>query len=69
MERAWIIWILAICILPDDDVVERILPAAQAVLPGELHAQVADLLRVVAAVRHGAQIFKIRKDVLRFEMR
>ena len=56
-------------VLPDDDVVERVLPITQAVLPGELHAEIADLLRVVAAVRHRAQIFKIRENVLRFEIR
>ena len=46
-------------LLPDDQVVGIVLPVLQAQLPGKARTQVADRLDVAAAVRHGAQLFKI----------
>ena len=56
-------------VLPDDDVVAVLLPVPQAKLLGHGHAQVTDDLGVAAAVRHGAQPFKIVENRLRLQMR
>ena len=45
--------------LPDHHVVARLLPVLQSQFLGKVHAQIADDLRVAAAVGHRAQLFKI----------
>ena len=49
------------CLLPDDHVVARLLTVGQTQLLGEGDTQVADDLRVAAAVGHGAELLKIRE--------
>ena len=56
-------------VLPDNDIVAVLLPVPQAKLLGHGHAQVTDDLGVAAAVRHGAQPFKIVENRLRLQMR
>ena len=52
----------------DDDIVVRVLNAAQMMRGREADEKVADCFRVAGAVRDGAQLFKIGKHGLRLQM-
>lgn len=52
----------------DDDVVVRVLNAAQIVRRGEAYKIITDGFRVAGAVRDGAQLLKIGKHGLRLQM-
>ena len=52
----------------DDDVVVRVLNAAQMMRSHEADEKVADCFRVARAVRYGAQLLKIGKHGLRLQM-
>ena len=55
-------------VLPDHHVIEFVLPPLETQLLGKPHAQVADDLCVAATVRHRAQLFKILKYRLGFQV-
>ena len=61
------VFIAAGAVLPDDDVVARLLTVLEAKLLGKADAEIADLLRVAAAVGHGAELFKIIEDLFRLD--
>ena len=52
----------------DDDIVVRVLNAAQMMRGREADEKVADFFRVAGAVRDGAQLLKIGKHGLRLQM-
>ena len=54
-------------VLPDDKVVARFLAVLEAKLLGKADAQVADSLRVSAAVGNGAELFEIVEYLFRFD--
>jgi len=54
-------------VLPDNDVVAGLLPVTQAQFLGEAHTHIADDLGVAAAVRHGAELFKILEYLFRLQ--
>ena len=56
------------CRLPDHQIVMLVLPEWKAQLPGEARAEIADLLRIAAAVGHSAQLFKIREYLPWFQL-
>ena len=54
--------------LHDDDVIQAVLMDFQSAIMRELHAVVADGLRVAGAVRDGAEIFKEGENAFRFKL-
>ncbi len=52
----------------DDDVVVRVLNAAQMMFGRKENEMIADFFRVAGAVRDGAQLLKIGKHGLRLQM-
>ena len=54
--------------LHDNDVIQAVLMDFQSAIMRELHAVVADGLRVAGAVRNGAEIFKEGENAFRFKL-
>ena len=54
--------------LHDNDVIQAVLVDLQTAIMRELHAVVADGLRVAGAVRNGAEIFKEGENAFRFKL-
>ena len=62
------VFIAARAVLPDNDVVARLLTVFKAQFLRKADAQVADLLRISAAVGNGAELFKIVEYLFRLEI-